>query len=639
MRSFAGSSPTLDDPNLSQLAGLMVLLVTILALAEPRAPVHAQSDIPDDEMPTVKQPVRITAQPAHERVEPGQESALKITFRVPKYMWLGAKPGQDRTPAGTRIKMENHAQFEFGDPIYPEPSVEGVPVHLGVTRVYQGEVTIVVPFRVADDAAEGDYDVTALLTYTPGFSAGKLATHADEPHTATVQVQEGTSDQTTTLPEASVASVSNDFQVQPQDRSFPEFLGPMFHQYEEGTAFTRTLHTLFLDPPNHSKSISHVTYPFLSSTRQSGNSYGVGVALMDTTPEGVMTGTTSLLGFQNEFSGATIGFDHITCPAAYHNLQVTFRTSFDDVQKLDVKYENFVLGDEDQWGIQADVRAQTDPRFRFYGFGSGTEREELTVYDHEEIGGTVDVYRVLAQKLRAGFGFKFREVGIDEGLTDITDPDIPTTFAPQIDSRDFVGGERVTGSTLTGGRFNVIYDGRNQEFNPTKGFFGKVTAEFNHLIDDEGADLTDNYARFDIDTRKYFSTVDQKLHVLFRNQWTFTTTDDVPFYELAQLGGPSSLRAFDQGRFSGQHAGFASAEARYVLMELVIMGFPMALQMGGFVDVGQVFNDTDELFNDEFNINPGVSVRFVNYPNVGYVLNIANGQDGVNVTGGITLPF
>lgn len=611
------------------------LLFLVGALVGP-VPLHAQ----DAQQPTVDRPVRISVDPVTDRVAPGERSALVITFRVPKYMWLGAKPGQDRSPAGTRIKMADSPNFQFEEPVYPEPSVEGVPVHLGVTRVYMGEVTVIVPYRVAEDAEAGTHDVKALLTYTPGFSAGKLSTHVNEPYTATVQVQEGASTGGVEIPEPSMTSVPEDFQVKPKERQFPAFLGPMFHKYEEGTAFTRLMHTLFLDSENHGKRISHATYPFLSSTRRTGENYGVGVAVLNATKEGVMTGASSLLAYSNEYVGTTVGFDHITCPAAYHNLQMTFRTSGEDFTKLDVKYENFVLGENDRWGIQANLRTMTDPRFRFYGVGPGAEEGALSIYDHEEAGGYLDVYHLPMDKLRVGVGYKFRDVGIDEGITDITDDDISDgfDFAPQIDER-FSDEERVTGSTITGGRFNLIYDGRNQEFNPTKGFFGKVTAELNHVLDDEGANLEDNYGTVKIDTRKYFSTVDQEFQFLLRNRWQFTTSNDVPFYELADMGGPKSLRAFERGRFHGQHAGFASAEARYVLSKVTIMGFPMAVVMGGFVDVGQVFNDTDQLFNDEFNVNPGASLRFVNYPNVGYVLNIAQGDDGINVTGGISLPF
>ncbi len=614
-------------------SAVVILLLAAAGVVLSPQPAAGQSS----GQPTVAQPVQISVKPSSEQVAPGERSALTITFRVPKFMWLGAEPGQDRTPPGTKIKMADNPNFQFAPPVYPDPSVEGVPVHVGVTRVYKGEVKVIVPFRVVEDAQPGEHEVTARLTYTPGFNAGKLSTHVDEPYSTTVRVKEGASQQDIALPEPSVASVPNSFQVQPKEQQFPAFLGPMFHKYEEGTAFTKALHTLFLDPPNHGKSISHATYPFLTSTEQSGNNFGVGVAVLNSTPEGVMTGASSLFAYSNEYVGTTFGFDHITCPAAYHNMQLTFRTSGEDFTKFDLNYENFVLGENDRWGIQTNVRAQTDPRFRFYGFGPGAEEEQLSVYDHEEVGGYLDVYHLPAEKVRVGLGFKFRDVGLDDGLDDITDDAIDGS-APLLQNQ-FPNDDRITGSTVTGGRFNLIYDGRNQEFNPTKGFFGKATAEFNHTIDDQGAGLDENYGSVLVDARRYISTTNQKFHMLVRGRGKFTTSKDVPFYELSKLGGPESIRAFARGRFHDQHSAFASAEARYVLAKVTIMGFPMAMVMSGFVDVGQTFTDTDQLFNDEFNVAPGGSIRFVNYPNVGYVLNVAHGQDGINVTGGISLPF
>lgn len=44
-------------------------------------------------------------------------------------------------------------------------------------------------------------------------------------------------------------------------------------------------------------------------------------------------------------------------------------------------------------------------------------------------------------------------------------------------------------------------------------------------------------------------------------------------------------------------------------------------------------------FGDDFNVNPGVSMRMSNPPNVGLTINVAYGQDGVYSTGGITLPI
>ena len=67
------------------------------------------------------------------------------------------------------------------------------------------------------------------------------------------------------------------------------------------------------------------------------------------------------------------------------------------------------------------------------------------------------------------------------------------------------------------------------------------------------------------------------------------------------------------------------------------MGFPMDLEIAPFLDFGQVFNSTD--FEGEFNLNPGLSIRVLNRPNIGIVANGAIGQDGIVFTGGVSLPF
>jgi len=592
----------------------------------------------DQELPTVEHPILIDFKPMVNEIAPGQKSALLITFKIPKYMWMGAQPDQARTPAGTRIKFQVNKFFEFGQPLYPEPSVEGVPVRVGVTRVYQGEVTVVVPFVALKDIQPAEYEITTLLTYTPGFNAGKLATHVDEPYSATIKITSGARSPTD-IPEPKVKPVPKSFTVMPKPWNMPELLKPMFFIHGENRWLTKFLHTLYLDPKEHNKRVSQVTYPYIASTPQTGNSFGLGMAILNTTPEGVMTGAISLLAYHNEFVGAVGGFDMITCPAAYHNLRIKTRFS-NDYNELDLKYENFLLGKNDRFGLQADVNLLTDPRFLFFGIGAEQQEESATVYDHEEIRGVLDFYYMPLQKLRIGLGGKIRNVEIDQGRNDISgdrfniEGDIPLINSnPAFDA---LPGN--TGSTIVAGRFNVIFDGRNQEFNPTKGLFGKFTAEFNSVTDKNNAPIEDRYGKFIIDLRNYYSTVDQKLLLLFRNSWELLTERNVPFYELSSLGGPSSIRAFAINRFRDKHSMFASMEMRYVVAKMSIMGFPMAIMMGAFLDAGQVFTVFSD-FDSDFNWAPGVTLRMVNYPNVGYILNLATGQDGVNVTGGITLPF
>jgi|GEM_PF-1312280 len=583
--------------------------------------------------PPIEDPVVVTLEAAEETVAPGQSSALIATFKLPKFMWLGAEPGKARTPAGTRIRLANNETFSFGEPEYPEPSVEGVPVHVGTTRVYEGEVQIVVPFEVASNARAGTHTVEARITYTPGFNAGSLATHANTRHEAIITVDESASTRDE-RPTPSVADVPDDFIVQ-RDEGYPTALSPMFHEYEP-SAFTDVLHTVFMDPPNHGKTIRHAPFPFVSSSRQAGLSIGGGVTFLNTTREGIMTGSLSVNAFHNQFLGAGLGFDYLSCPAAYKNLQISGRFSGGDYRELQVAWEDFTVGERDRWGFQVDGTAMTDPRIRFYGMGPGSKEGDVSVYDHREVGGTLDVYHFPAQKLRVGVGYKARYVEVGRGLDDIDQ--VVDGFIPALLDLDrFADVPGLGGATVMGGRFNVIYDGRNQEFNPSSGFFGKFTAEVNEVIDDQNSTgLVDTYGRFLLDLRQYFSTVDKRWQLVLRSEATVTTSERIPFFDQAQLGGFNSLRAFDEGRFYGQHSVFGSMEIRHTLGSVKVMSFPMTILMGAFLDGGQVFNSE---FGDDFNLNPGMSVRMANPPNVGFTFNVAYGQDGLLSTGGITLPI
>jgi len=580
--------------------------------------------------PTVEKPVEISVAPSAEQLPPGSESALVITFRIPKYMWLGAPPEQARTPAGTKIELRAAPHFQFETPQFPRASVEGVPAHVGTTKVYQGEIKVIVPFEVSESAEPGDYEITALLTYTPGFSAGKLSTHVQEPYTARVRV-DPQAERPGPIPEPSKASVPEDFRVSPKQI---KDVKPFFFPYQQKSGFAKLMHTIFLDPAGHDKRLRQVTYPFINASEVFGTSLGLGIGLLNTTPEGVLTGVLSLVAYHNSFIGPAFGLDLVTCPAAYHNLRFNVRLSGEAFNQAQAIYENFTLGEDDRWGLQAKGLALQDPRFRFFGLGPNAPKQNGSVYQHEELSAVIDGYALPLEKLRIGLGYKIKSVDVQEGdPTVINDEGIPSTLTADRFS-DLPGLE---GATVTGGRLNIIFDGRNQEFNPTRGFFGKLTAEYNTFLDDGGQDLEDTYGSLQLDLRQYFSSTDQKFIALFRNQWMLNTSRNIPFFEQARLGGRESIRAFGAGRFTGQHLLFLSAEVRYSLFKFTVLKFPMVLQLGAFLDAGQVFNDNG--FEGAFHTAPGVSVRAVNYPNAGYIINIARSREGVLVTGGIALPF
>ena len=114
-------------------------------------------------------------------------------------------------------------------------------------------------------------------------------------------------------------------------------------------------------------------------------------------------------------------------------------------------------------------------------------------------------------------------------------------------------------------------------------------------------------------------------------------TDGVPFWELPTLGGAESLRAFGERRYYGPHSMFASLEIRVQAAHMVLLGVPVDVELAPFLDAGQVFGAA--ALDGRFNWNPGLSVRLLNRPNIGLIISVADGEDGTNVTGGVSLPL
>ena len=172
-----------------------------------------------------------------------------------------------------------------------------------------------------------------------------------------------------------------------------------------------------------------------------------------------------------------------------------------------------------------------------------------------------------------------------------------------------------------------------------------MTVSRQSLSDLESVELSTSFYGLNLDMRQYFSGPSQKLVVLMRGSLDLKSESDIPFYYLSSLGGPNSVRAYDSNRYLGQHSAFASAEMRYTFFTIPVLGYPMSIEMGAFVDAGQVFGDGVSLASsnaagvNSLNVDPGVTMRMINKPNVGLVLNYAYGSDGGYFSGGIGLPF
>ncbi len=590
---------------------------------------------------TVENPIDISIAPISSVVNPGQQSALEMVFKVPRGFWLGNNNPSATIPPPTFIEMKSEKNFEFGDALFPEPRVKGVPVHKGTTQIYEGKVHIIIPFITDESLPDGEYTITAYATYTPGLNAGHLSTHVHEKYSTTVTVVSNRRITESGIPDPYISEVPKDYLVIDEEDILPEPWGSIMYRWPANTAVPDFLHWMFIDPDNHGKHIQTVWVPFVGFTENSGATLGMGVSLLDVTREGIMTGQVQLRGFYNEIVGPTVAVEAVSCPAAYFNYWLSAQYSTEGKnQGARLHLENLTLGKKHRFGYELIADAFQDPRYRFYGLGAGTVEEDKTNYSHREYGGALDFYWMPVDHWRFGVGGKVRSVDVSDGADKIIEKGImPWTTDFILPGERFANVPGIQGATVVGGRVNLVFDSRNSEFTPSAGFYGKATAEFNNVSDQlvTTSNPVSNYGKFSIDLRQYFSTRDQILTLLLRNSWIFTTDENIPFFDQATLGGDFSNRAFDNGRFYGQHSVFASMEIRLHVMHIVFMGMPMDVQMAPFLDAGQVFNNDG--IQGRFNVNPGMSIRILNPPNLGIIGNAAYGQDGIIFTGGVTLPF
>lgn len=339
-------------------------------------------------------------------------------------------------------------------------------------------------------------------------------------------------------------------------------------------------------------------------------------------------------GYSNDLIGSAFGVQAISCPGAYHNYQFSAFFGGEGFRNVSFDYENLTLANS-LIGFDIDLRSLNEPRERFIGIGPSTEVVDGTAYRRNWINGIVDLYVLPTQFVRVGVGVGYDNYDVGTSFEEITEIEgVP--FLQESPLADGLIG--LNGGTSVSLRGTIIYDHRDQEFASSKGFYSKLTVSRNNLSNVSEEESVSDFTALDVDVRQYFSGASQKLVVLLRGALSLKSESQIPFDLLSNVGGLNSIRAYDAGRFRGQHSAFGRAEVRFTLGTIPVLGYPMSIEIAPFVDIGQVFGD-GAAFGDELNVDPGFSFRMINKPNVGLVFSYAVGTDGGYLSGGIGLPF
>lgn len=256
--------------------------------------------------------------------------------------------------------------------------------------------------------------------------------------------------------------------------------------------------------------------------------------------------------------------------------------------------------------VSLDMRGgyQVNANEEFSGIGNDSDQESN--FRHEELGGELTVGFALTRWFRTQLLVDYTDHVIAGG--DETSDSTLDVFDPE----DVPGLE---GAALLGVGGSIAFDTRDNDFYPSKGSLAEFsTTIFNQTDGDDAQTDRDEYGftRFNLELSHYLTLFRRgrilAIRLLGEMNTRLSEGKTTPFFERATLGGPTTLRGYNTGRFRDKDLILLNVEYRYPIWEALRDQFG-AIDAVIFTDVGRVFNDLKEDTFKDYKVSYGVGIR------------------------------
>jgi len=213
-----------------------------------------------------------------------------------------------------------------------------------------------------------------------------------------------------------------------------------------------------------------------------------------------------------------------------------------------------------KFGIEAAGFYSRLPDEDFFGIGNNASKGDETNYLHEESNFKIALISMPSKEVQFSAGLGYSNVNIKEGR----DRNHPSTNT----FSKFQEVPGLLGTEMWSLRFNFYRDTRNATGHPTKGGEEYLAYEFANEISGD----TLGYRKYTLDVRRYFHLFyDRVIAVRMRVEITDNLQNKrIPFYQLAGLGGPNSLRGYRPVRFRDKDLILAGVEYRWPVHSMAI---------------------------------------------------------------------
>ena len=244
---------------------------------------------------------------------------------------------------------------------------------------------------------------------------------------------------------------------------------------------------------------------------------------------------------------------------------------------------------------------------KFWGIGNNSLESEKESYTFTQFYINPQLSRKIKKNIFGGVGIEYQDVF-----------DIEYDTLGNFEKQKVLGIHQRTDYHVLGFSVLFTHDSRNHTYTPTKGSLFRVKyANFNENI---GSDFS--FHGVEADFRKFINL--RSRQVLAIQGLGIFTFGDVPYRNLAVLGGNAMMRGYYAGRYRDKK--FIGSQVEY--------RFPVHKRLSGatFASAGKVADELDEIDFSGIKLAAGLGLRFAVLPKekLNLRFDIAHGNETLN---------
>jgi hypothetical protein len=259
-------------------------------------------------------------------------------------------------------------------------------------------------------------------------------------------------------------------------------------------------------------------------------------------------------------------------------------------QQYGLWFDHALYSDKNKWFLLGRLRFQSFPLL-FYGIGPNTPKAPQALVD----ASLIQIKERLLRKVRKSLYF-----GLEVDFQRLSN----VNFIPRTDET-LVLPNGAEGSANLGLGLGILYDNRHNILNVREGFFSELA--FLRYSTALGSDFS--FGTVISDTRLYRPV--NKRDVFAAQLFGQFNSGDIPFNQLALIGGETIMRGYYLGRFRDNNQ--IAAQIEYRMLPLP-WSFTKRWGATFFASTGTVFSDFNALTSRNVVVAGGGGLRFLLFP-------------------------